>query len=140
MSDKIPTLVLVEDDFVDVELVRRGVARRGLNYQIYDHEDGERALEFLRSNALTPEQRASVIVLLDINMPGMNGHQFLDELRVDENLRRTIVFMLTTSNHPRDRMMAYDRNVAGYFTKCNLDGLLETVAEYAKHVEFPPLD
>lgn len=130
-------VLVVEDDFVDIESVRRGVASRGLNFDVQVREDGQKALDFLRDE-LAPEQREQLLVFLDINMPGMNGHQFLDELRADEKLRRTIVFVLTTSDHELDKSKAYDRNVAGYFVKSNVDGLLDTVAVYADNVEFPP--
>ncbi|TWU47512.1 Response regulator rcp1 [Rubripirellula tenax] len=134
-----PIVMVVEDDFVDVELVKRGIRARKLNYGLLTSSDGNQALEMLRSDKLTHEERERLIVFLDINMPGMNGHQFLTKLREDPNLRRTIVFVLTTSDHPRDKQMAYDNNVAGYFVKSNLEGLLDTVAVYVENVEFPPV-
>ncbi|QEF98503.1 Response regulator rcp1 [Stieleria maiorica] len=139
MSNVVPTLVVVEDDFVDLEIVKRGVAKKQMEVGIINAADGNSALELLRSDCLTDQQRSQLIVLLDINMPGMNGHQFLEAIRADETLRRTIVFILTTSDHPRDISRAYDRNVAGYFLKSNVDGLLETLAIYLDHVKFPPV-
>lgn len=133
-----PIVMVVEDDIVDLEQVKRGIAKRGLSYDIHAMQDGRNALEFLRGDTLSLSERENLIVFLDINMPGMNGHQFLDELRADEQLRRTIVFVLTTSDHARDKSKAYDRNVAGYFVKSNVEGLLDTVALYAENVEFPP--
>lgn len=138
MQTRNPIVMLVEDDFVDVELVKRGITTRSLDYDLHAMINGKEALEFLRSGQLTSEQRQNLIVFLDINMPGMNGHQFLDELRSDPMLKRTIVFVLTTSDHPRDKEQAYNKNVAGYFVKHNLDGLLDTVSVYAENVEFPP--
>lgn len=133
-----PIVMVVEDDFVDVEAVKRGIAKRGLEYDLHIKRDGEQALDFLRSDQLTAEQKENLLVFLDINMPGMNGHQFLDEVRADDELRRTIIFVLTTSDHSQDKSKAYDRNVAGYFVKSNVDGLLDTVAVYVENVEFPP--
>ncbi|MFK8114458.1 MAG: response regulator [Rubripirellula sp.] len=138
MSTCNPIVMLVEDDDVDVELVKRGIDARTLNCDLHSMANGKEALAFLRDSDLTAERRQNLIVFLDINMPGMNGHQFLSELRSDAKLRRTIVFMLTTSDHPRDKAQAYDKNVAGYFVKNNLDGLLDTVAIYSENVEFPP--
>lgn len=132
--------MIVEDDLVDIETVERGIRRRNLNYDLQPVSDGQKALQYLRSGEITADQRESLIVFLDINMPGMNGHQFLDELRSDPLLKRTIVFVLTTSNHIRDKALAYDRNVAGYFVKSNVDGFLDTVAAYVDNVEFPPVD
>lgn len=131
-------VMIVEDDLVDVEIVKRSIRGRKLEYSLQAVSNGHEALQVLRGDELTPSQRECLIVLLDINMPGMNGHQFLDELRSDPLLSRTIVFMLTTSDHVRDRAQAYDRNVAGYFVKSNINGLLDTVAAYVDHVEFPP--
>ncbi|PAY19634.1 response regulator [Rhodopirellula sp. SM50] len=139
MSNGTPTILVVEDDFVDLEIIRRGVAKRGLQADILNATDGAAALQLLRSDRLTPEQRGQLVVLLDINMPGMNGHQFLDEIRADETLRHTVIFILTTSDHPRDVTRAYERNVAGFFVKSNLGGLLETLSSYLNHVKFPPV-
>lgn len=140
MVERNPIVVVVEDDVVDVEAVKRGIKKRNLDYNVLNMQEGRQALEYLRSNSLTNEQKESLIVFLDINMPGMNGHQFLEELRADADLHRTIVFVLTTSDHIRDKSKAYDKNVAGYFVKSNIEGLLDTVANYAEHVEFPPLN
>ncbi|WP_182870021.1 response regulator [Rhodopirellula sp. JC639] len=139
MNKVLPTLVVVEDDFVDLEIVKRGVAKRQMEVDILNAADGNAALDLLRSDRLTDQQRSQLIVLLDINMPGMNGHQFLDAIRADEAFRRTTVFILTTSDHPRDITRAYDRNVAGYFLKSNVGGLLETLSLYLRHVKSPPV-
>ncbi len=139
MSNSTPTILVVEDDFVDLEIIRRGAAKRGLQADILNATDGAAALQLLRSDRLTQQQLGQLVVLLDINMPGMNGHQFLDEIRADEALRPAVVFILTSSDHPRDISRAYERNVAGYFVKSNLAGLLETLASYLDHVKFPPV-
>lgn len=131
-----PVIMIVEDDEVDVESVRRGVKVRGLDLTLDVHPEGTTALEALK--AYSEKQLEHVIVFLDINMPGMNGHQFLETIRDDPKLNRTIVFILTTSDHHRDKAAAYDKNVAGYFVKSNLNGLLDTVADYIDSVEFPP--
>lgn len=139
MSEQSPIVMVVEDDAVDAEVVRRGIEKRGLEYELHVKPDGGEAINFLRSDQLTTAQRGNLVVLLDINMPGMNGHEFLETLRADEQLRRTIVFVLTTSDHTRDKQKAYDQNVAGYFVKSNVEGLLDTIAEYTANVEFPPV-
>lgn len=140
MSHAKPVILVVEDDFVDLEIVNRGVAKRGMDATVISATDGCAALDLLRSDQLIPEQRERLVVFLDINMPGMNGHQFLTEIRADEHLQKTIVFVLTTSDHPRDISRAYERNVAGYFLKADLDGLLETTSAYLENVQFPPME
>ena len=71
-------------------------------------------------------------------MPGMNGHEFLEAIRDTPELCRTIVFVLTTSDDVSDKARAYDKNVAGYFVKSNVSGLLDMIEEYVENVEFPP--
>ena len=138
MTEQNATVLIVEDDEVDVELVTRGLKKRSLPFGVHAMTDGSRALEFLRQE-LTPDQRQRLIILLDLNMPRMNGHEFLAELRRDETLRNSIVFVLTTSSLDADRSNAYSNNVAGYFVKSNIEGLLDMLGIYADHVEFPAL-
>ena len=133
-----PIVMVVEDDFVDTEVVRRGIKKRKLDYEIFTKNSALSALELLRSDEFSEESIEKLIIFLDINMPGMNGHQFLKELREDAKLKRTIVFVLSTSDHIRDKAEAYDRNIAGYFVKSNIDGLLDTLAVFVENVEFPP--
>jgi len=138
MSDRTATVLIVEDDEVDVEIVTRGLKKRSLSFNVHTTTDGTRALDFIRGE-LPDDQRSHLIVLLDLNMPRMNGHEFLAEIRRDPTLRKTIVFVLTTSSLELDRSRAYDKNVAGYFVKSNIDGLLDILGTYADHVEFPGL-
>ena len=137
MSKAPPIVVVVEDNPLDLEAVTRGIKTRRLEYEVLPFEDASRALSSLR-HTLTDDDQNNMVIFLDINLPGMDGHQFLKELRNDENLKSTIVFVLTTSDHITDRAKAYEKNVAGYFVKSNLDGLLDTLALYVQNVEFPP--
>jgi CheY-like chemotaxis protein len=135
-----PIVMVIDDDEVDIEAFCRAVDEREMNYKVMTRQNGRDALELLKSDEFTPEQLATLIVLLDINMPGMNGHQFLNELRETPELRRTIVFVLSTSNHNLDKAKAYDKNIAGYFVKSKLEGVLEALESYIENVEFPPAD
>lgn len=76
--------------------------------------DGVEALRMLRDGSVPAARR---LVLLDINMPRMNGIEFLRELRADELLRSTPVVMPTTSSADEDKMDAYELNVVGYMVK-----------------------
>ena len=107
-------ILLVEDDEVDVMNVRRAFQRNHIANPLFTAVDGLEALEELRSGRIPRERR---IVLLDLNMPRMNGIEFLRELRRDPELRSTTVVVLTTSNDDRDKVDAYDLNVAGYLLK-----------------------
>ena len=119
MEDRIVNVLLVEDDEVDVMNVKRAFKRSNITNPLFVAGNGLEALHMLRgtaSEALNlPNSRR--IVLLDINMPKMNGIEFLQELRNDENLRSTPVVVLTTSDEDQDRIEAYRLNVAGYILK-----------------------
>jgi CheY-like chemotaxis protein len=112
-------ILLVEDDEVDVMTVKRAFQKGNITNPLYLAGNGLEALAMLRNE---PGQAASVpterrLVLLDLNMPKMNGLEFLQELRADSTIRHTPVVVLTTSNEERDRLQAYDLNVAGYILK-----------------------
>ena len=92
----------------------------------------------LRSDAVP---RSNRLVLLDLNMPRMNGIEFLRELRADAELKATTVVVLTTSNDDRDKVEAYNLNVAGYLIKpvtfANFVDVMATLNKYWTLVELP---
>lgn len=113
MRDQL-NILLVEDDEVDVMNVRRAFRKNNVANPIYVAADGIEALEKLRSGEVPKERR---LILLDLNMPRMNGIEFLRELRRDPDLCTTTVVILTTSKHEQDVFDAYHLNVAGYLVK-----------------------
>ena len=127
-------ILLVEDDEVDVMKVRRAFKKIGIDNRLYHAGDGRHALEMLRA---TGEQALPVmpkIVLLDINMPRMNGIEFLREVRADEKFKQLIVFVLTTSSSHEDVTDAYALNVAGYIVKpVTFAKFLEAVQHLGKY-------
>ncbi|XXX76611.1 response regulator [Sorangium sp. So ce134] len=104
----------MEDDTVDVMNVRRAFERGKITNPLWVAGDGVEGLDLLRGTQVPRDRR---LVLLDLNMPRMNGIEFLRELRSDASLRATPVVVLTTSNDDRDKVDAYDLNVAGYLLK-----------------------
>lgn len=114
----ITNILLVEDDKVDVMNVKRSFKKANLTNPLYLASDGLEALAILRNESpsvrMPPKRR---LVLLDLNMPRMGGLEFLKALRADPELRATPVVVLTTSDQERDRVEAYDLNVAGYLLK-----------------------
>ncbi|KYG08687.1 two-component system response regulator [Sorangium cellulosum] len=114
MDGKILNIILVEDDTVDVMNVRRAFERGKITNPLWVAGDGVEGLDLLRGSQVPRDRR---LVLLDLNMPRMNGIEFLRELRSDASLRATPVVVLTTSNDDRDKVDAYDLNVAGYLLK-----------------------
>lgn len=119
MSKRTVNVLLVEDDEVDVMNVQRAFKRNRIDNPLYVANNGLAALNMLRGNdsepPSVPEHRR--LVLLDINMPKMNGLEFLQALRQDESLKSTPVVVLTTSDADQDRLEAYRLNVAGYILK-----------------------
>lgn len=114
MSDRVLNILLVEDDEVDVMNVRRAFERNNVSNPLFVAGNGIEALEILRNGTVPRERR---LILLDLNMPRMNGIEFLQELRADPDLAATPVVVLTTSNDDQDKIDAYNLNVAGYILK-----------------------
>jgi len=114
MAERALNILLVEDDEVDVMNVQRAFERNHLTNALYVAGNGLEALEMLRGKTIPKERR---LVLLDLNMPKMNGIEFLEELRADPELAKTPVVVLTTSNDDQDKIDAYNFNVAGYLLK-----------------------
>ena len=120
MSAQMPSILLVEDDEVDVEAIRRLFARRNITNPLHVAHDGVDALRMLHGEDDTAVTQPCVI-LLDLNLPRMSGLEFLDELRRDTNLKDSVVFVLTTSNRDYDRTVANSKFVAGYLSKSDAD-------------------
>lgn len=114
--EKVINILLVEDDTVDVMDVQRTLDRVGLYYKMKTAKNGEEALEWLQSvkdnPALSPD-----IILLDLNMPKMNGLEFLQALRKKQEWRTIKVFVITTSDEKEDRQLAGKLGVSGYIVK-----------------------
>lgn len=119
MIDKSIGILLVEDDEIDAMNVKRAFKKCNIANPLYIAENGLDALAKLRGDGDSAEQLIPTpkIILLDINMPKMNGIEFLQELRTDPQLKSISVVVLTTSNEERDKVAAYDLNVAGYILK-----------------------
>jgi CheY-like chemotaxis protein len=119
MEDRIINILLVEDDEVDVMNVKRAFKKYKITNPLFIAGNGLEALEMLRSvdgqPSEVPETRR--LILLDLNMPKMNGIEFLHALRKDQELKKTPVIVLTTSDEDKDRIEAYNLNVAGYILK-----------------------
>ncbi len=109
------SILLIEDDDVDVMNVRRALAKNNVAHTLFVASDGAEALNMLGGEqALNPLPQ---IVLLDLNLPRMNGIEFLRELRLDPRLKSLVAIVLTTSDEEREINAAFELNVAGYFVK-----------------------
>lgn len=129
-------ILLVDDDEIDVEVLRRKFKKQNIANPLYHAFCGVEALEILRGE--NEEQKISqpCIMLVDINTPMMNGIEFLKEVRKDEKLKKNIVFILTTSARDADIEAAYDLNIAGYFLKDSIDKLIGMLAFYREINQF----
>jgi CheY-like chemotaxis protein len=114
VDDHALNILLVDDDEVDVMTVKRAFTKANIVNQVFVATDGIEALALLRAARVPTSRR---LVLLDLNMPRMNGIEFLREIRSDPALQALPVVVLTTSNEDRDRVEAYQLNVAGYLLK-----------------------
>jgi len=112
MRSKRPIL-LVEDDKVDAMTVKRALDEIKVVNRLDIAGNGEEALSYLRD----PENKKPCVILLDLNMPKMNGIEFLKIAKKDKRLRRIPVVVLTTSEEEQDRVNSFDLGVAGYMIK-----------------------
>ncbi len=106
-------ILLVEDDHVDVMTILRALKEIHVVNPVVSMENGEAALDYLRN----PASERPCIILLDLNMPIMNGIEFLQMIKHDAELKRIPVIVLTTSEEQQDKVHSFDLGVAGYMAK-----------------------
>lgn len=129
------SLLLIDDDEVDVMTVKRAFKKNNITNPLYIANNGLEALAMLRGKEM-PKLLAGQrrLILLDLNMPKMNGTEFLQELRADPELKSLPVIVLTTSNEEQDKVEAYNLNVAGYIIKpVTFSKFVEAVATLNKY-------
>jgi CheY-like chemotaxis protein len=123
-------LLLVEDDSVDAMTIKRALDDIGSIDSMVHLTNGEQALDFLRSKA----NDLPSLILLDLNMPKMNGQEFLEEVRQDPTLCSIPIVVITTSEEKTDIQETFARSVAGYMVKpINYDRfvtMIETISQY----------
>lgn len=133
------SILIIDDDEIDVQSFKRTFAKLKIANPVYRARDGVEGLELLRSRNVP----GPYIILLDINMPRMNGLEFLSQLRQDPVLTSAVVFILTTSVADEDIFEAYRLHVAGYIPKQEMDSQFLTVIGFLDHywrvVELPHL-
>lgn len=134
-------ILLVEDNDLDVEILKRGLKKIGASGSLVRARDGLEALDILKNEAGGDSVPPPYVILLDINMPRMNGHEFLDALRNTKEIADARVFVFTTSDSQKDISMAYRNNTCGYIVKPNgaseLNNILLTLRNFWKTCEYP---
>lgn len=106
-------ILLVEDDQVDVMTVKRALKEIRVVNPVVNMENGEEALKYLRNS----DNEKPCMILLDLNMPIMNGIEFLQVVKNDELLKRIPVVVVTTSDEQQDKVGSFGLGVAGYLAK-----------------------
>jgi CheY-like chemotaxis protein len=137
-NSKVVTILLVEDDEIDVKALNRAFEKLKIANPVVVARDGAEAWEMLQTLA------RPFLVITDINMPRLNGLELLRKIRQSEQLRDSIVFVLTTSNDEQDKVDAYHLNVAGYMLKTDMGAsftrAIELIDNFWRVVEFPDKD
>lgn len=107
-------LLLVEDELADALLFQDMLAEQDQDITVHHVQNGQEALDFLTR----PDQTFRPhLIVLDLNMPIMNGHEFLERVKAIPEVRSIPVLVLSTSEHPSDIHRAYDQQVSGYVVK-----------------------
>lgn len=105
-------VMLVEDDLIEVMKFKRVLSSQDLAHNIIEADNGEQALELLQQKDNLPD-----VILLDLNMPKINGIEFLRLLKVDDRLKYIPTVILTTSSNHKDLLECYKAGIAGYVLK-----------------------
>jgi CheY-like chemotaxis protein len=105
-------ILLIEDDSIEVMKFNRVVNNLELKHKIIEANNGEEALELLKEENIQPD-----IIVLDLNMPKLNGIEFLSILKNDAVLKYIPAIILTTSNNHKDMLECYKIGIAGYILK-----------------------
>ena len=112
---KIIEILLVEDDPLDVINVRRNLDKLDIQFRMSVCKNGEDALAYLKEKS--KEDSLPDLILVDVNMPRMNGFELIDNIRKDKAMKQLKCFMITTSNQAIDKAMAKKLEVSGYIVK-----------------------
>lgn len=130
-------ILIVDDDDVDRMALQRGFRAESIQNPVTEVANGHEALEYLKKrNSMSP-----LLIILDLNMPKMNGKEFLTVIREDPNLNKSVVFVCTTSDADCDKDFCYSKHVAGYLVKAgskkSIVAQARLIKEFVSEVTFP---
>jgi two-component system, chemotaxis family, response regulator Rcp1 len=137
-------ILLVEDNPADVRLTREALRQGKFKNNLHAVPDGQSAMEFLRRQGAFRESPTPDLIFLDLNLPGMDGREVLEQIKVDPELRRIPVVVLTTSDAEDDILHSYELHANCYITKpVGLDEFLAVIHQidnfWLEVVKLPPL-
>ena len=131
-------ILLVEDDQVDAATIKRAIEDLEISANLVHMIDGEQALNYLRDKC----NKKPSVIFLDLNMPKMDGIEFLKVIKADKTLQQIPVVVLTVSSQEQDIVESFNLGIAGYVTKPagyeEFIGKLQTIDAYWTFSELPP--
>ena len=110
-------ILLVEDSECDTMLIQRSFDKSKLDHTLHCVEDGERAIAFLKNYGEYKKVARPDLIILDLNLPRLDGREVLAQIKQDSNFKRIPVIILTTSNAEQDVMRSYDLHANCYIVK-----------------------
>jgi CheY-like chemotaxis protein len=140
------TVLLVEDNPRDVRLTQRAFQQAGLPHDLRVVRDGDEALAYLHREGAYKETETAPrpdVILLDLNLPRMGGHELLRKVKQDSRFKQVPIIVLTTSERPDDVRLAYDAGANAYLLKpVEFNRFTEVIGQLGKFwleiVELPP--
>lgn len=117
MTQEGDSIMIVEDDYLDIMAFKRAIKKLNINKTLHVAHNGKEALDKLRSEGEARLEPFPSTIYLDINMPKMNGIEFLENLRRDKRLKDLEVYILTTSGEAYDRLATEKMGISGYIVK-----------------------
>ncbi len=110
-------ILIVEDNYADIRLVREVFKEGKLYVNLYEANDGIEAMAYLRKEDKYKDANRPDIILLDLNMPRKNGYEVLEEVKLDDNLKRIPVIVMTISKAEEDVLKSYNLHANAYIVK-----------------------
>ena len=142
-SDSRPVqILLVEDNPADARLTQEAISETEFRYQLHHVEDGEDAMDFLRHEGEYSDSPRPDLILLDLNLPGMDGREVLAEVKVDQEISSIPVVVLTTSTAQQDLLYSYGLQANSYVNKpidrIRFNDMIKSVLDYWINVSTLP--
>jgi len=134
-------VLVVEDNPNDVAIIKRAMRKSDVKCELNFARDGEEALDFLYGQGEFEDAPRPDLILLDLNLPKINGLEVLAKIKEDDRLKRLPVIVLTISEREEDMVKAYNSGAASYMTKPvdskDFERLIQTVQEYWRIARIP---